>query len=179
MAANVTHTLPGPRPKASSVLPDDDSWWTEWLARERAHSGDAGQRVAERRAGDDLEARAAEAEALAARIARALEQARLDVLALEGIARAAAALVGRRVAAAGAGRADGPALRRVRDALRLSQQDVARASGYSRSQVCELERGTRRNAEALRHVAATLARLAAARAGASRAGTPSGVRETP
>jgi hypothetical protein len=46
-----------------------------------------------------------------------------------------------------------------RRALGLSQRAVARAAGYSRSEVSELERGKRRSPEALKQCAAALERL--------------------
>jgi hypothetical protein len=46
-----------------------------------------------------------------------------------------------------------------RRALGLSQRAAARAAGYSRSEVSELERGTRRSPEALKHYGVALERL--------------------
>jgi hypothetical protein len=46
-----------------------------------------------------------------------------------------------------------------RRALGLSQRTAARATGYSRSEISELERGTRRSPGALEHYASTLERL--------------------
>jgi len=64
--------------------------------------------------------------------------------------------------ASAAAHADGVfqhALADRRRALGLSQRSAAHAAGYSRSEVSELERGTRRCAEALRRYAAVLERL--------------------
>ena len=68
---------------------------------------------------------------------------------------------GAAAAAPSAGTAGGVAhaLADRRRALGLSQRAAARAASYSRSEVSELERGTRRNREALRRYTATLERL--------------------